>query len=75
MSEVSDKSAEHDQELRRRFGAGDDEKLNFQASAGPKNNDNLSPVDSENELRLGSETADSDHVRKNFIDFFVPSIY
>lgn len=68
MSEVSDKSSLHDQELRRRFGAGD-EKLNFEESSSSKNNDNLSPADSENEQRLGSETADSDHVRKIFIDF------
>lgn len=72
MSE--DKSAEHDQELRRRFGAGD-EKLNFEENSSIKNNDNLSPVDSENEQRLGSETADSDHVRKNFIDFFSSSLF
>lgn len=68
MSEVSDKSSEQDQELRRRnWGSGDD-KLNYDELADAKP-DSLSPADSENEQRLGSDTADSDHVRKIFIDF------
>lgn len=67
MSELSNTSAEQEQELRRRFGSGDD-KLNLNAGPASKK-DSLSPADSENELKLGSETADSDHVKKIFIDF------
>lgn len=67
MSEISDKSVEQEQELRKRIigaGGGDDkliteEKLHSKPAS-------LSPADSENEQRLGS---DSDHVRKIFIDF------
>lgn len=68
MSEAPDIETEQERELRRRFGAGND-KLNLDDSSASKH-DNLSPADSENEQRLGSDTADSDHVRKNFIDFF-----
>jgi hypothetical protein len=58
MSEVGDKS-EQEQELRKRIvGSGDDSSHSKPGS--------LSPADSENEQRLGS---DSDHVRKKFIDF------
>lgn len=69
MSEVSDKSLEQsldqDRELRRRnVGSGDD-KLNFEENSDSKNDNNLSPADSENEQRLGSD------VRKKNIDFFL----
>lgn len=64
MSEVTDKSSENDRELRRRFGSGDD-KVIFETKPPPKP-DSLSPADSENDQRFGT---DSDHVRKNFIDF------
>lgn len=67
MSEASDKAAEQERELRRRFASGD-EKLKFQEGAVPKP-DSLSPADSENEQRLGSDTADSDHVRKKLLIF------
>lgn len=70
MSEASDRSLEQEQELRRRFGSGDDGKLindgKSEKSGHKSENLNLSPADSENELKLGS---DSDHVRKIFIDF------
>lgn len=65
MSEANDKSSEHDRELRRRFGSGDD-KVTFETKPPPKP-DSLSPADSENDQRFGT---DSDHVRKIFIDFF-----
>lgn len=71
MSEVDDKSLElQDQEIRRRnVGAG--EKFDFEDSSDNLKPDNLSPVDSDNEQRLGSDSAaDSDRVKKNFIDFF-----
>lgn len=65
MSEVSDQLT--DQELRRRFGVGDDKQ---NSGAGPgRQHVSSSPTDSENDLRPGSDTADSDHVRKNIIDF------
>lgn len=70
MSEASERSIEQEQELRRRFGSGDDDKLISEGKSVNTNsqydNLNLSPTDSENEQRIGS---DSDHVRKNFIDF------
>lgn len=70
MSEVSDKLLDQDQELRRRnIGAGD-EKLNFDETNDNKP-DSLSPADSENEQRLGS---DSDHVGKKNIDFYLRDI-
>lgn len=66
MSEVGDKSSEQEQELRKRIvGASGDDKLNLDDNSHSKPG-SLSPADSENEQRLGS---DSDHVRKNFIDF------
>lgn len=65
MSEASEVSVEQEQELRRRFGSGDD-KLIYEGKSLPPSDINLSPVDSDNEQKLGS---DSDHVRKNFIDF------
>lgn len=73
MSEANDKSSEHDRELRRRFGSGDDE-VKFDTKHPPKP-DSLSPADSENDQRFGT---DSDHVRKIFIDFsqfFVAEYY
>lgn len=68
MSEAPDIETEQERELRRRFGAGND-KQNLDDSSASKH-DNLSPADSDNEQRLGSDTADSDHVRKKIIDFF-----
>lgn len=69
MSEVGDKSSEQEQELRKRIvGASGDDKLNFDENSHSKPA-SLSPADSENEQRLGS---DSDHVRKIFIDFLAP---
>lgn len=68
MSEASDKAAEQERELRRRF-AGGDEKSKFQEGAAVPKPDSLSPADSENEQRLGSDTADSDHVRKKLLIF------
>lgn len=66
MSEVGDKFSEQEQELRKRIvGASGDDKLNLDDSSHSKPA-SLSPADSENEQRLGS---DSDHVRKIFIDF------
>lgn len=65
MSEVGDKLLEQDQELRRRIVGAGDEKSNTEEALDHKP-DSLSPADSENEQRLGS---DSDHVRKIFIDF------
>lgn len=67
MSEASDRAAEQERELRRRFGG--DEKLKFQEGAAVPKPDSLSPADSENEQRLGSDTADSDHVRKKLLIF------
>jgi hypothetical protein len=68
MSEVNDKTSEQEQELRKRnifVGTSGDDKLNTEDSSHSKPG-SLSPADSENEQRLGS---DSDHVRKIFIDF------
>lgn len=70
MSEATDKTSEYDQELRRRFGTGPDDKVKFDDNSSQKK-DSLSPADSENEQRLGSDTADSDHVRENFYRFFL----
>ena len=62
MSDSSERTIEQEQELRRRFGSGDD-KLITEGKAGKSDhqddNLNLSPVDSENEQKFGS---DSDHV-------------
>lgn len=75
MSEAGDKPSEQDQELRRRnIGGFGDEKLNSDDNSDNKHSENSSlkldsPADSDNEQRFGSENADSDHVRKNFIDF------
>lgn len=66
MSEASERSLEQEQELRRRFGSGDD-KLTFDDSSTSKL-DNTSPADSDNDQRIGT---DSDHVKKIFIDFFL----
>jgi hypothetical protein len=66
MSEIGDKSSEQEQELRKRIvGNLGDEKLVSEEKIHSKPA-SLSPADSENEQRLGS---DSDHVRKIFIDF------
>ena len=66
MSEIGDNSSEQEQELRKRIvGASGDEKLISDQKQHSKPA-SLSPADSENEQRLGS---DSDHVRKKFIDF------
>lgn len=71
MSEVGDKLLDQDQELRRRnIGAGD-EKANFEETNDHKP-DSLSPADSENEQRLGS---DSDHVGEKNIDFQLREIF
>lgn len=64
MSETSEKSNDQDQELRRRFGSGDD-KFNYKEVLGKSTrqseNLNLSPVDSENDQKIGSD------VREKFI--------
>lgn len=66
MSEASERSIEQEQELRRRFGSGDD-KLTFDDSSVSKPDNQPSPADSDNDQRIGT---DSDHVRKKIIDFF-----
>lgn len=69
MSEVGDKSSEQEQELRKRIvGASGDDKVISDENTFSKPG-SLSPADSENEQRLGS---DSDHVRKKIIDFLAP---
>lgn len=70
MSETNDKSS--DQDLRRRFGTGEDKQKLDDGSCKP---DSLSGADSENEDRLGSDTAGSDHVRKKIIDFLAETFH
>lgn len=62
MSDSSERTLEQEQELRRRFGSGDDKSIPEGKAGKFANQDdnlNLSPVDSENEQKFGS---DSDHV-------------